>query len=163
VLLGKKQALKSGCLAGPNIGQQESGEDAMNTPMKVNFDDTQENWCLWGELVQHWICKRREKPDSTDKLINQMTAHGITGADVYGPNPRPVKFVSYGEDDPLVIELPTAEMVAEDQKTTHPGKPYPLPSFYDEAYDGSRKAFSEEVIKRFAAARVGEYTINMCM
>jgi hypothetical protein len=153
----------SGYDAGWNMAQRESGENAMKTPMKVNFDDTPENWCLWGELVQHWISDRREKPTCTEKLINQMNAHGITGASVYGPNPRPVKFVSYDESDPLVIELPTAEMVAEDRKTTQPGKPYPLPSFYDEAFDGARKAFSEEVIKRFAASRVGEYTINMCM
>lgn len=135
----------------------------MNTPMKVNFDDTPENWRLWGELVEHWICKRHPRPDDTDKLINQMTAHGITSAGVYGSTPRPVEFVSYGEKGALVIELPTKDMLEEGKKTAEAGQPYPLPSFYDAAFDGSRKSFCSDVIKHFAAARIGEYTINMCM
>ncbi len=135
----------------------------MKTPMKVDFDDTVQNWRLWGELVEHWINCRHPKPDDTVKLINQMTAHAITGAGVYGTSPRPVHFNSYQEDGPLVIDLPTAEMLKEGQGTAKPGEPYPLPSFYDEAFTGTRKAFTAEVIKHFSASRVGEYTINMCM
>jgi hypothetical protein len=92
-----------------------------------------------------------------------MSAHGITKPSVYGPTPRGVRFYSYGENDPLTIELPTKEMLQEGQGTAKPGEPYPLPSFYDAAYEGCRKAFTADVIKTFSASRVGEYTINMCM
>jgi hypothetical protein len=135
----------------------------MKTPMKVKFDDTVENWRLWGQLVENWIYDRRDKPEDTVKLINQMEAHGISGAGVYGPSPRPVKFYSYGKQDPLVIELPGPDMLVEGHKTAKPGESYPLPSFYSEAFDCAQKAFSAEVIKKFAACRIGEYTINMCM
>lgn len=135
----------------------------METPMKVNFDDTVQNWRLWGELVEHWIHERHPKPEDTDKLINQMKAHGISGASVYGPTPRPVEFVFYGEKSPLVIELPSKEMLEEAKKTAEPGKPYPLPAFYNDAFEGERKAFCADIIKHFSACRVGEYTINQCM
>jgi hypothetical protein len=135
----------------------------MKTPMKVNFDDTVENWRLWGELVELWICNLHPKPADAGKLVNQMTAHGIKGASAYGAPDREVKFYSYGNDAPLVIMLPTEEMLKEGRKTAHPGEPYPLPVFYDGAYIGPRKVFTADDDTLFAACRVGEYTINECM
>ena len=134
----------------------------MKTPMKVNFDDTVENWRLWGELVELWIYNLHPKPADTGKLVNQMTAHGIKGASVYGPSDRTVTFYSYTADDPLVIMLPTEEMLKEARKTVHAGESYPLPVFYDGAYSGPRKALTEDDDTLFAACRVGEYTINEC-
>ncbi|HEY0185484.1 MAG TPA: hypothetical protein VGC09_22000 [Rhodopila sp.] len=135
----------------------------MKTPMKVDFNDTVENWRLWGELVELWAYNLHPKPDTTGKLVNQMTAHGIKGASVYGPTDRKVEFYSYTETDPLVFMLPTEEMLKEGRKTAKPGESYPLPVFYNEAYDGPRKAFNEDQDTLFAACRVGEYTINECM
>ena len=135
----------------------------MKTPMKVDFNDTVENWRLWGELVEMWAYKLHPWPDDTAKLVNQMTAHGIKGASVIGPPDREVKFYQYGNDDPLVIMLPTEQMLKEGRKTAQPGAPYPLPVFYDAAYAGSQKPFSEDDDTLFAACRIGEYTINVCM
>jgi hypothetical protein len=135
----------------------------MKTPMKVDFDDIVENWRLWGELVELWICNLHPKPTDTAKLVNQMTAHGIKGASVYGPPDRKVEFWQYGNDDPLVFLLPTEEMMKEGRKTAHPGEPYPLPIFYDAAYEGPRKVFTADDDTLFAACRIGEYTINNCM
>jgi hypothetical protein len=134
----------------------------MKTPMKVDFEDTMENWRLWGELIELWIYYPDRQPDDTDGLINQMEAHGITKPGVYGSS-RKVKFVSYGEDDPLVIELPAKEMLEKAQNATKPCETYPLPIFYDEVYDCERKKLTAEVIKKIAACRIGEYTINECM
>jgi hypothetical protein len=134
----------------------------MKTPMKVDFDDIEENWRLWGELVELWIFDLQPKPADAAKLVNQMTAHGIKGASVYGPPDREVKFYSYTNDDPLVILLPTAAMVTEGRKATQPGEAYPLPVFYDGAYTGSRKVFTADDDTRFMACRIGEYTINEC-
>jgi hypothetical protein len=135
----------------------------MKTPMKVDFDDIEENWRLWGELVELWVYNLHPRPTDTAKLVNQMTAHGIKGASVYGPSDRAVKFYSYTDDDPLVMMLPTEEMLKEGRKTAHPGEAYPLPVFYDSAYTGGRKAFTADEDTLFAACRVGEYTINECM
>jgi hypothetical protein len=135
----------------------------MQTPMKVNFDDTVENWRLWGELVELWVYDLHPKPEDTAKLVNQMTAHGIKGASVYGPPTREVKFYSYGDNDPLVMLLPTAAMLKEGRATAHPGEAYPLPLFYDAAYTGTRKVFTADDDTLFAACRIGEYTINECM
>jgi len=134
----------------------------MKTPMKVDFDDTEKNWRLWGGLVELWIYGLHPKPADSAKLANQMTAHGIKGVSIYGPPDREVKFYSYGDDDPLILMLPTEEMLKEGRKTAHPGKPYPLPVFYDRAYSGHRKDFTADDTL-FAACRIGEYTINECM
>jgi hypothetical protein len=134
----------------------------MKTPMKVDFHDTVENWRLWGELVELWIFDLHPKPTDTTKLINQMTAHGIKGADVYGPKPRAVKIEVYAEDGPLVIDVPSQAMVKEGRKSVHANQPYPLPVFYDLAYSGSRKVLSAEEDTLFLACRIGEYTINNC-
>ena len=135
----------------------------MQIPMKIVFDDTTENWRLWGELVELWVCNLHPKPEDTGKLVNQMTAHGIKGASVYGPPTREVKFYSYTDDDPLVIMLPTEDELKKGRKYAQPGEVYPLPTFYDGAYTGPRKVFTADDDTLFAACRVGEYTINYCM
>jgi hypothetical protein len=132
----------------------------MKTPMKIDFDDTLENWRLWGELVELWIFDLSPKPATTAQLVNQMTAHGIAGASVYGPPDRGVHFWSYTDDDNLVILLPSSEMVKQGRKSTQPGQAYPLPVFYDAAYNGSRKVFTEDDGTLFAACRIGEHTIS---
>jgi hypothetical protein len=134
----------------------------MQTPMKVNFNDTVENWRLWGELVELWINKLHPWPDVVAKLVNQMTAHGIKGASVDSPPDREVKIWQYGNDDPLVILIPTAEMLKEGLKLVEPGQSYPLPVFYDEAFTGPRKVLTKDEGTLFFACRVGEYTINNC-
>jgi hypothetical protein len=135
----------------------------MKTPMKVDFDDTEENWRLWGELVELWICNLHPKPTDAGKLVNQMTAHGIKGASVFGAPDRKVEFYQYGNDDPLIMLLPTEAMMKEGRKTAVAGQPYPLPVFYDAVYTGSRKPFTADEDTLLAACRIGEYTINNCM
>jgi hypothetical protein len=54
-------------------------------------------------------------------------------------------------------------MLKEGKKTVQPGQPYPLPVFYDAAYDGPRKVMSADEQTMFTSCRVGEYTINECM
>jgi hypothetical protein len=134
----------------------------MKTPMKVDFDDTADNWLHWGELVEHWINDRLPRPENNGQLLNQMKAHGITDAEVYGPPGQAVQFYDYKDDGPLVISLPTAAMLIKARQSIHPGGPYPIPVFYDAAYSGSRKNLTESEDNVFATCRVGEYTINEC-
>jgi hypothetical protein len=134
----------------------------MKTPMKVNFDDTVENWRLWGEIVENWIYARLDKPTDTAKLINQMTAHGITNPSVYGPA-RAVEITQYDPSAPLYLVLPSPDMLKEGAKSTVAGQPYPLPVFYDAVYSGARRDFAADEITIFSPRRVGEYVINACM
>jgi hypothetical protein len=92
-----------------------------------------------------------------------MTAHGIKGASAFGPPDRPVQFYQYGNADPLIMMLPTEDALKEGRKTAQPGQVYPLPVFYDAFYTGSRKVATADDETLFAACRIGEYTINICM
>ncbi|HEX3990669.1 MAG TPA: hypothetical protein VHX39_05810 [Acetobacteraceae bacterium] len=130
--------------------------------MKVNFDNTEQNWRLWGELVELWIYNLHPKPTDTVQLVNQMTAHGIKNPSVPGDPNRKVMFYSYTDADPLVMLLPTEDMLKAARKTVLAGEVYPLPVFYDDAYSGARKILSEDEDTLLAACRVGEYTINNC-
>jgi hypothetical protein len=134
----------------------------MKTPMKVDFNDTEQNWQLWGELVGLWVYNFQPKPDTAAELVDQMTAHGIKGASVYGPPDLKVTFYPQGKDDSLAFMLPTREMMKAARKAVHPGESYPLPVFYDAAYDGPRKAFTDDEDILFIACRIGEYVINQC-
>jgi hypothetical protein len=134
----------------------------MKTPMKVNFNDTDENWRLWGELVALWVRNFQPKPDTAATLVDQMTAHGIKGASVYGPPDLKVTFRVAGKND-LAMMLPTREMLKQARMTVHAGESYPLPVFYDAAYAGPRKAFSADDDTLFVACRVGEYVISQCI
>lgn len=134
----------------------------MKTRMKVNFEDTVQNWRLWGELVAIWVYDIQPKPANAAELVNQMTAHGITGASVIGPPDRVVNFHSYGNDNPFVIVLPTEQKMKAARKALQPGQRYPLPVFYDAAYDGPRRVFTADDEILFAACRIGEYTVSAC-
>jgi hypothetical protein len=64
--------------------------------MKVNFDNTQENWCLWGKLVGLWVRGLHPKPLDTKQLLDQMKAFDIKGASIPGP-PRSIFFTHYAD------------------------------------------------------------------
>jgi hypothetical protein len=126
----------------------------------VNFDDTVKNWQLWGELVEHWAVNRHPKPDNVAKLVNQMVAHGISGATVDGPPDREVRFYSFTDSDPLTFMLPIEETLKQARNAVLPGVPYPLPAFYDEAYSGPRQRLGDDGLTLFATCRLGEATIH---
>ena len=131
--------------------------------MKVEFDDTFDNWLRWGQLVEHWVDKRQDRPANVQLLKNRMTAHGITNAEVYGDQNREVKFVEYEDDEPLVMMLPTKKMLAKGKASVHPHAQYPLPVFYDKMYGCKRKVLTDPTeVEELATCRVGEYTINEC-
>jgi hypothetical protein len=128
----------------------------MKLPMKVDFDDTVENWRLWGELVEFWSANLHPKPDNVANLVNQMVAHGISGANVYGPPDREVRFYSVTDNDPLTFMLPTRQDLGLARSAVRSGMPYPLPAFYDLAYNGTRQALGDDQLNLFAACRLGE-------
>jgi hypothetical protein len=130
--------------------------------MKVDFADTNDNWLLWGQLVEHWIDKRLPRPGTKKELLCQMKAHGITDPGVDGDPAQKVRFEDDDANGPLVIYLPTQAMLAKARESIKPGEPYPLPKFYDKAYCGDRKILESSDDSFLATSRVGEYTINQC-
>ena len=78
----------------------------MSVGMKVNFDDTTQNWQLWGQLVELWICGLQPLPKEVKGLIAQATTHGISNVSVPGSQDRDVVFYWYDETKELAFMLP---------------------------------------------------------
>lgn len=133
----------------------------MSLAMKVNFDDNTQNWQLWGQLVELWICGLQPLPKEVKGLIAQATAHGITNVSVPGSPDRNVVFYWYDEAKELGIMLPSEAMLMAARKNLSPG-PYQLPVFYNDAYVGPKTDMTTDQDTLFANCRVGEYTINNC-
>lgn len=134
---------------------------SVSLSMKVEFDDTIENWQLWGLLVESWSRGVKKVPEYVADLVAQAKDRGIASASVYGDQNRPVKIYFYDEKKELALMLPTAAMLDEARAKIKPG-PYPLPTFYDMAYTGQRAILWPGQGEFFSACRVGEYTINFC-
>ncbi len=86
---------------------------------------------------------------------------------VPGPD-RPLLIKDYS-DDIVYIYLPSKKMLDAKLETTHSGpsatsqEPYPLPLFYNTAYEAPVRAImSPEERRKFALRRIGEYTVNEC-
>ena len=133
----------------------------MSVEMKVGFDDTTQNWQLWGQLVELWICGLQPLPKEVKDLVAQAEAHGISNPSVPGDQNRNVKFYWYDEAKELAFMLPTEAMLMAARDQIKPGQ-YPLPAFYDGAYMGERSTLKNDQDTLLANCRVGEYTINYC-
>lgn len=131
----------------------------MRPLLKVDFDDTQENWQLWGELVGFWIENLMPRPRDNLELLNQMKAHHIEGANVPGP-PRAVIIPQYSDIyPPLKIVLPTERMIKQQFKAVQQDQTRLLPVFYNTAYSGPRKQLTDDQIALFITCRIGEFSI----
>ncbi len=135
--------------------------------MRVMIKDDDENWLKWGRMVEDWInnpAKRR--PVNVGELKAALVAAGVT-ADVDGANGRPVEITDYSNNaalnHPLVINLPSAQMLADRKKMMAPAGEYELPKFYDLAYvKGVRAVLSPQLKDEFRLRRIGEYSVNEC-
>jgi hypothetical protein len=132
----------------------------MRLLMSVDFDDTTQNWELWGKLVEGWIRGIVPLPKDVNSLVSQGKERNISNFSVPGAQDRNVVFSWYNEKV-VSFWLPTEEMLTDGRERIKPG-PYPLPAFYDEFYEGKRRDLTAEKDTFLAACRVGEYTINIC-
>lgn len=128
--------------------------------MKVNFDDTTLNWQLWGQLVEGWICGIVPLPKDVNGLVAQGKERNISNFSVPGDQDRNVVF-NWDNDKVVTFWLPTEDMLKEARRDISPG-PYPIPVFYNEAYDARRAQLNNAQDTLFWNCRVGEYTINFC-
>ena len=71
----------------------------MSLKMKVKFEDTPENWHLWGQLVERWIHHPDQKPKTVKDLITQGKDHKIANFAVPGAQDRKVEFYDYDEEE----------------------------------------------------------------
>jgi hypothetical protein len=130
--------------------------------MRIQIADNNENWLNWGNLVQAWIRKTKTRPGNVGDLKKQLADNQVN-ANVEGPDTKPVVFWDYPDNNtPLRIALPTEAMLDARLQTVRPGA-YPLPLFYDIAFGGANRAsLSSEESLKFAARRIGEYSVNEC-
>jgi hypothetical protein len=131
--------------------------------MRIQIQDDNQNWLNWGQLVLAWISNAQSRPTTVAELKAQLTKNDVA-AIVQGADQRVVAVQDYDDspDAPLVIMIPTAQMLKDKLQTVTSG-PYPLPLFYDIAYGGAARAnLSPQESQNFAARRIGEYTVNEC-
>src|SRR5579871_507662 len=131
--------------------------------MRIQIQDDNQNWLNWGQLVRAWIFDSQSRPTTVAELRAQLTKNDVT-AIVQGADQRVVAIQDCVDSpsDPLVIMIPTIEMLNEKLQTVTSG-PYPLPLFYDICYGGAPRAnLSPQESQNFALRRIGEYTVNEC-
>ena len=133
--------------------------------MRIQITDNNENWLNWGNLVQAWIRNTKARPGNVGDLKKQLADNQVT-ATVDSEDTRKVEFWDYPDkpNTSLTIALPTEAMLDARLQTVLPGA-YRLPHFYDIAFAGTpptRAQLSAEEAKKFAARRIGEYSVNEC-
>jgi hypothetical protein len=134
----------------------------------VTIDNDNANWSRWGDLVSDWITGTVPRPTTVGQLRAAMTTAGIHGAVQGAPN-RAVNLVNYNPaTGPIIIPLPTAAMVAENEAllNTISMRPigqrrYPLPTFYAVAFGGAAMVdLSQSELHAMGRRRLGECVIN---
>ena len=131
--------------------------------MRILINDDNRNWLHWGKLVVSWIHSPQTRPNTVGELKQQLAQNHVN-ATVDGTNDRQVSVLDYSgaPEDPLMLVLPTEDMLKEKLKTVTTGA-YPLPLFYDIAFAGAARAnLSRQESEDFAFRRIGEYTVNEC-
>ena len=142
----------------------------MPQPHNITITDNFENWLRWGNLVMEWVNGTKTPPTDVGGLRAQMTAAHVNGQ-IQGPPDRGVTFVMYPTNGAVVIPLPNAAMVQNDndllRQLTNNGTrpaPYPLQSFYSVCFGGAAPStFTLQELLDMEARRIGEYVINECM
>lgn len=136
-------------------------------------DNNNKAWLDWGKLVFEWIAGTTERPTTVGVLKQQMRDAGLTDEEfsVRGADDREVQVTDYPGTGPIVIPIPTDDMIDDDMRelariaagasgTRH----YPIPRFYNIIYGGAPKVDMTLVqMNQMARRRLGEYVINECM
>lgn len=137
---------------------------------RVLFDNTDENWTIWGTLVNGWIASKTARPKDTQALTTQMRNAGIANPAIPG-NDRTVRFYDLEQDEdegaadpnPFVLYLPNGPMLQAKKDALDPKMPYPMPSFYKAIFGVPPLTITDAAQRdRIVLQRIGEYTINMC-
>lgn len=131
--------------------------------MKVDFDDTPNNWTQWSALIIRWINDSNSRPNDTDAMIGQMRNAGITNVTnpVLGHS-RQVHFTQ-ADNGALQFLLPSPQMVQDYLSKLAGKQQYPLKMFYGDAFvDKTKATLSQQQMLEFASKRLGEYTIQEC-
>lgn len=142
----------------------------------IDIVNTPANWLRWGELVMHWIDDPTDRPETVrDLRLAMANATPPIQGTVWAGDPddpdRPVRIEDYPGTGPIIIPLPTPDMIARDLRILrrHWERPvgqrfYPIPGFYAAIYGGVAKVdMTEPQMRALAKRRLGEYVINECM
>lgn len=135
--------------------------------MRVKIYDDNDNWLKWGKLVEEWVTKPGAKRPTTVGELRAALDEAKIAADVDGQDNRPVEIRNYSNNaaanQPLEINLPTADMINQRKADMKLEGTYELPNFYDLAYDkGVRARLSPQLKEEFRLRRIAEYSVNEC-
>jgi hypothetical protein len=138
----------------------------------INIQDSNSNWTHWGNLVKGWIDGTiTPRPTTVGQLRTAMTGAGVIGT-VKGDPARGVTLVDYNPvTGPIIIPLPTKEMVEIDEDllvwiSMRPSayRQYPLPTFYAVAFGNAAMVpLTQSELLEMGRRRLGEYVVNECM
>lgn len=132
------------------------------------------NYLRWGTLVMSWITNPNLRPITVGGLRTAMARARVEGT-VFGGEPdnpdRRVRIEDYPGTGPVVIPLPTIDMINRDKRIIAriQQKPvgerfYPVPNFYSAIYGGAGKVdMDRNDMEDMMLRRLGEYVVNECM
>ncbi len=154
-----------------------AGRFPVSDAHNIDIVNTAANWLRWGQLVLFWIENPDERPENVRDLRRAMAmvlplpVQGTVWAGDPDDPDRPVRIEDYPGTGPIIIPLPTLDMIARDKRILDRiltagggvGK-YPLPRFYNAAYANPERAdLNQAQMYDMALRRLGEYVINECM
>lgn len=115
------------------------------------------NYRAFGEKVKAWTKGTAPLPNNLEEFAAQLAA-----ADVGVKIPERFKYVKFvqSDEDTLVVRLPCkATLAASEERLARQGGSYPLPSFYEQVFEGRPKIRN---MLDFHAERIGDYSIANC-
>ena len=133
------------------------------------------NFEMWGRLVKTWatgddyVHDGNSYPRPTD-LAEFKRQVLQANCQMTIPDRLTKLDMVQGDDVTLVVRLPPAQMIVDSEHvlaelgSVAVGSPYPLPTFYRDAWGIQQQVnLSASQLLLFHNERIGEYTINNCM
>jgi hypothetical protein len=117
----------------------------------------------WGHLVKGWIKGQVPRPETIEQLRDQCQERGIS---VNVPDYLKGLVFLQTDKSVLAIRLPPKELVeCSEHNIVERDMGYPLPSFYERFFSSptTNPELGREDKLDLHAARIGEYTVNLCM
>jgi len=115
------------------------------------------NYKAFGEKVKAWSKGADPLPATLEEFSSQL-ARANVGAKI----PSQLKYVKFVQDDEetLTVRLPCkATLEWFEKRLVGQGGSYPLPAFYERAFEAKPKIDS---VLDFQAERIGDYSIGFC-
>lgn len=120
----------------------------------------------FGKLVHKWAKNEEKRPGKPKKFMKLLAKFGITAtfpdANSQMGKVRRVKYVDL-ENDEILVVIPSPKMLRLGLQETSVGGQYPFPSEYLTAFPCLPEDLDTDEAKEMFYARIGDYSIGLCM